>query len=149
MIIKKDSDTIRSYFEDSSNLKGGYAEEVVFPEDIDDLSKFLSDAYIKKIPVTVSGGGTNTTGSRIPFGGKVISMERFNSILDMSEYEMSSLVQAGVLVEDFKNSCENKGLFYTCHPTEKTAFVGGTVATNASGSRSFKYGPTRKCVMHL
>ncbi len=149
MLIKKDQDTIKSYFEDSSNLKGGYAEKVIFPETLRELSDFLKDAYIKKIPVTISGGGTSTTGSRIPFGGAAISMEKFNKLIEISKDEKYAVTEAGVLVEELKNLSEKEGLFYTCHPTEKTAFVGGTVATNASGSRSFKYGPTRKYINRL
>src|SRR5262249_40104713 len=34
-------------------------------------------------------------------------------------------------------------------PTETAASVGGTIATNASGSRSFRYGDTRKHVLRL
>ena len=149
MIIKRDTDTIRSYFEDSSNLKGGSAVAVAFPENIAELSAFLKDADSKKIPVTISGGGTGTAGGRIPFGGYGLSMERFNRIIDVSTDRMSAVVQAGAPVEGFKEACEKEGLFYTSHPTEKTAFVGGTVATNASGARSFKYGPTRKYVKRL
>ena len=149
MLIKEDQDIIKGYFEDSSNLKGGYADSVVFPEDIKALSEFVKEANRKKIPLTLSGGGTSTTGSRIPFGGIVVSLEKFNKILEISKDRMSSTAQAGVLVEDFKSACEKEGLFYACHPTEKAAFLGGTVATNASGARSFKYGPTRIYVKRL
>jgi len=149
MIIKSDINTIRAYFEDSSNLKGGSAQAVVFPENVAELSSFLKDANSKKIPVTISGGGTGTAGGRIPFGGYGLSMERFNRVIDVSAGRMSAVVEAGAPVEGFKDACEKEGLFYTSHPTEKTAFVGGTVATNASGARSFKYGPTRKYVKRL
>lgn len=149
MIIKSDRDSIKNYFEDSSNLKGGHAEKVVIPENVKELSSFLKDASSKKMPVTVSGGGTGTTGSRIPFGGIVLSTERFDRILDISADKMSATVETGVLVEGLKDSAWGAGLFYTSHPTEKSASVGGTVATNASGARSFKYGPTRKYVKRL
>lgn len=149
MVIKSDIDTIRSYFEDSSNLKGGSALAVAFPENIAELSGFLKEANSKNIPVTVSGGGTGTAGGRIPFGGYGLSMERFDRIMDVSTGSMSATVQAGVPVEALSEACAKKGLFYTSHPTEKTAFVGGTVATNASGARSFKYGPTRRYVKSL
>lgn len=149
MITKKDNDAIRSYCEDSSNLKGGYAFVVVVPESVEELSSLMKDANSRKIPITISGGGTGTTGSRIPFGGMVVSLERFNRIHDVSSKTMSARVDAGVMVEDLKNRCEHEGLFYTSHPTERTASVGGTVATNASGSRSFKYGPTRARVKRL
>src|SRR5207247_533652 len=42
-----------------------------------------------------------------------------------------------------------EGLRYPPDPTERGCFLGGTVATNASGSRTFKYGPTRKYVERL
>jgi D-lactate dehydrogenase (cytochrome) len=149
MLIRTDPDSIRSYLEDSSNLKGGHADKVVVPSGIAELSSVLREANAARTPVTVSGGGTGTTGSRIPFGGIVISLEKFNRIVSVSPENMSATVEAGVLVEDLKKACESKGLFYTCHPTEGTATVGGTVATNASGARSFRYGPTRRYVRRI
>lgn len=149
MIIKSDPDTIKSYFEDSSNLKGGHADKLVVPENPGELAVFLREANSNKTPVTVSGGGTGTTGSRIPFGGVVISTERLNKIIEISPSRMSAVVEPGVLVEELKSAAEKEGLFYTSHPTEKMASVGGTVATNASGSRSFRYGPTRVYVTRL
>lgn len=149
MLIKKDKDSIISYLEDSSNLKGGHADRVFIPENIDELSEFVKKANVDKLPITISGGGTSTTGSRIPFGGAVVSLEKFNKIISVSRESMSAVAQSGVMVEDFKRSCEAAGLFYASHPTEKSAFLGGTIATNASGARSFRYGPTRKQVKRL
>lgn len=149
MLIKRDQGSIKGYFEDSSNLKGGYADSVIIPENIDELSEFVKKANRDKLPITVSGGGTSTTGSRIPFGGAVVSLEKFNKIIDISKETMCAVAEAGVLVEDFKNTCSERGLFYASHPTEKSAFLGGTISTNASGARSFRYGPTRKQVKRL
>lgn len=149
MITKRDPDSIRSYFEDSSNLSGGHAAEVVMPETIDELSGFLRDAHARRLAVNISGGGTGTTGARIPFGGVVLSLERFDRIIDLRRETMAAVVQAGVTVDALRIACEERGLFYPCHPTERTAFVGGTIATNASGARSFKYGPTRGFVRRL
>ena len=149
MIIKSDKDTIISYLEDSSNLRGGYAERVLVPESEEDLVRALSEANAGKIPVTVSGGGTSTTGSRVPFGGIIISTEKFNNISEVDGRLMRCTVGSGVLVESLKSAADEADLFYTSHPTERNAFLGGTIATNASGSRSFKYGPTRKSVTRL
>jgi FAD/FMN-containing dehydrogenase len=41
------------------------------------------------------------------------------------------------------------GQFYPPDPTEDSASLGGTIATNASGSRSFLYGDTRRWVRGL
>ena len=40
-------------------------------------------------------------------------------------------------------------MLYPPDPTERSCFLGGTVATNASGARTFKYGPTRNYVERL
>lgn len=149
MIIKTDKDVIRGYLEDSSNIRGGYADKLLVPENIEELACFLAEASPAGTPVTISGGGTGTTGSRVPFGGIVISTERLNRIMGISSSTMSAVVEPGVLVEELKSAAEREGLFYTSHPTEKMASVGGTIATNASGSRSFRYGPTRKYVKRL
>ena len=149
MIIKKDPTTIQSYLEDSSNLKGGHADKVLIPDNIGELSAALKTANDSRTPVTISGSGTNTTGSRVPMGGVVISLERFNKIYEISKSLKKARLESGVMVEDFKTACEKEGLFYTAHPTERTAMMGGTVATNASGARSFKYGPTRRYVKRI
>ena len=149
MILKKDIDAIRAYLEDSSNIGNGHADYLAIPEDIGELSRFIGEANEKRTPVTISGGGTGTTGSRIPFGGAILSMERLNKIIDISRNHSSALVETGVLVDALKDAADKEGLFYTSHPTEKTASVGGTISTNASGARSFKYGSTRKYVKRL
>lgn len=122
---------------------------MLVPENIEELSDLLKKANSEKLPVTISGGGTSTTGSRVPFGGVVVSMEKFNKIFKVSKRDMSATLGSGVLVDELKKAADKEGLFYTCHPTESSAFVGGTVATNASGARSFKYGPTRNYVKRL
>jgi D-lactate dehydrogenase (cytochrome) len=54
-----------------------------------------------------------------------------------------------VILGDFQHAVESKGLLYPPDPTERSCFVGGNVATNASGARTFKYGPTRNYVEGL
>ena len=149
MIIKNDPDIIKSYLEDTSNITDGRAECVVVPESIEELSGFIKESNGRKMPVTISGGGTGTTGSRIPFGGAILSTENLSKIYGVSRPDMSASVETGVLVDALKDAADREGLFYACHPTEKSASVGGTIATNASGARSFKYGPTRNYVKRL
>lgn len=146
MITKSDSDTIKAYLEDSSNLSGGYADKVLIPENTAELSSILAGCASGRTPVTISGGGTTTTGSRVPFGGVVVSTEKFNKIISIDKRALSCTVEAGVTVDNLQSACGKAGLFYTSHPTEKNAFLGGTIATNASGARSYRYGPTRRAV---
>jgi len=151
VIVKDDLSIIQSYLEDSSNTPGGHADKVIIPENIDEVSAALKKSHADKTPVTVSGAGTGQAGGRIPFGGIVISTEKLTKIKEIEKIGEKgyAIVEAGVLIKDLKASCERKGLFYTYDPTEQTAFAGGMIATNASGARSFRYGPTRKYVLAL
>ena len=85
MIIKRDPDIIKGYFEDYSGLLGGYADKVILPENEKEARDILLEAGAKKIPVTISGGGTGVTGARIPFGGWVIATERLNKIIEIND----------------------------------------------------------------
>jgi FAD/FMN-containing dehydrogenase len=55
----------------------------------------------------------------------------------------------GVLLRDLQTAAGASRQFYAPDPTEWGASIGGTVATNASGSRSFLYGDTRRHVRAL
>src|SRR6185369_12365024 len=57
--------------------------------------------------------------------------------------------EPGVILVDFQKAVEAEGLFYPPDPTEWSCQIGGTVATNASGARSFRYGATREFVKRL
>ena len=54
-----------------------------------------------------------------------------------------------MILSDLQRAVEAEGLMYPPDPTERSCFLGGNVATNASGARTFKYGPTRNYVERL
>ena len=54
-----------------------------------------------------------------------------------------------MLLKDLHYAAQQSGQLYAPDPTENTASIGGTIATNASGSRSFRYGPTRRHVLAI
>jgi len=99
--------------------------------------------------VTVSGAGTGTVGGRVPFGGVVLATDRLNRIKRIDRKERCAVAEAGVILSDFQKAVESEGLLYPPDPTERGCFLGGTVATNASGARTFKYGPTRNYIEGL
>jgi len=96
--------------------------------------------------VTLAGAGTGVTGGRVPFGGWVISLEKFTRLEVHTGY---ALCGAGVLLRDLHAAAQASGQFYPPDPTETGAALGGSIATNASGSRSFRYGSTRRWVDSL
>jgi len=148
MIIKTSPDEIQNYLIDASNFRG-VCDAVYFPESTEDISAILKEAYKNNTPVTVSGNGTGLTGARVPEGGIVISTEKLNNIIEINSEELYAVVEPGVMLSDFLGIVKQKGLLYPPDPTEKNCFIGGTVATNASGEKTFKYGPTRNFVTEL
>src|SRR5262249_13966457 len=117
-----------------------------------DVAKVLAAASRTKTPVTISGAGTGTVGGRIPFGGLVLATDRLDQIKSLVHTTPSSgsaVAEAGVRLADFQRFVEAEELLYPPDPTERSCFLGGTVATNASGARTFKYGPTRKYIQRL
>ncbi len=149
MQVKTQTDDLQNYLTDASNMQGGYAERLFVPESAEDVAAVLREASASGVPVTISGARTGTVGGAIPFGGYVISLERLNKIKSIDRSTMTAVVEPGVVLADFTKAVEAEGLFYPPDPTEWSCQIGGTVATNASGARSFKYGATREFVNGL
>lgn len=149
MIAKTAVEDLQNYLTDASNMPGGHAQKLFIPETAPEIAEILREANEKSIPVTVSGARTGTVGGAIPFGGYIISLEKFNKIKEIDKDSRRTVVQSGVILGDLQKAVEAEGLFYPPDPTEWSCQVGGTVATNASGARSFKYGATRGFVEGL
>lgn len=151
VIIKTDADAVRPFTEDASGMKGGRADRVCLPEDEREAAELLAQCTARREPVTVSGGGTGLTGSRIPFGGAVLATDRLGGLLEIRERSGRATAVAGpaLPLADLHEAAAGRGLLYGPDPTEVNAWLGGTVATNASGSRTFRYGPTRRHVRRI
>src|SRR6476646_9813978 len=149
MQIKSDQDEIQSFLSDASYIPEGHADEVVLPETIEDVSEILAKANHDRMVVTVSGAGTGTVGGRVAFGGIVLATDRLNQIKSIDAQHSRAVAQPGVILSDLQSSVEREGLLYPPDPTERGCFLGGTIATNASGARTFKYGPTRRYIERL
>lgn len=150
MLIKSSTDEIQAYLNDASYMRDGHADRVVFPESAEEVAEVLAKATQDQTPVTISGAGTGTVGGRVAFGGIVLATDRLNRIKSITPNPSggggTAVAEAGVVLSDFQKAVESRGLLYPPDPTERSCFLGGTVATNASGARTFKYGPTRRYI---
>lgn len=148
MLIKTDQEEIQNFLSDASNFRGN-CEAVYFPDNKEEIKSILKEANQLKKKVTVSGNGTGLTGARVPQSGIVISTEKLNRIIEINTTEGYVIVEPAVLLSDLFHELKSSAYFYPPDPTEKNCFIGGTVATNASGAKTFKYGPTRCFVEEL
>jgi FAD/FMN-containing dehydrogenase len=124
----------------------GHATELFNPKDEEELSGILIRASSENVPVTILGALTGMAGGAAPQGGWAISMRNFTSL---EVNQGSALVGSGTLLKDVQSAAASTGQFYAPDPTENTSSIGGNIAANASGSRSFLYGATRRHVRAL
>lgn len=167
--FEKNAQRYADYLVDESKLRGGTADHLLFPECEEQLQAILINAWKSGNKLTVSSGRTGLVGGAVPFGGSVLSMEKMDRILDSKWDEDNQkwllTVQPGVSLDRLRRFldsggqsestekpvsetmdkflAESRNWFYPPDPTEKLAHIGGTVSTDASGSRSYAFGSTR------
>ncbi|MGB9772242.1 MAG: FAD-binding oxidoreductase [Candidatus Kapaibacteriota bacterium] len=148
MIVKTNLDEIENYLRDASNLSGS-CDKVLIPENVSELIECVKECYRNDIPYTISGGGTGLTGGRVPFEGVLISTEKLDRILDFDPSEHFVVVESGVVRKNLDEFVESNGFFVPPNPTETNSYIGGNIACNSSGSRTFKYGTIRDYTLAL
>jgi glycolate oxidase len=123
---------------------------VVRPASTEEVSEVVRIAARHGVGVTARGSGTGLSGGAIaPTGGVLVSFERMDQILEIDADNHAAVVQAGVTLQQLDAATAAYGLVYPVFPGEKSASIGGNVATNAGGMRAVKYGVTRHHVRGL
>jgi len=151
--ITSDRSFIESYERDWSNIPG-YADVVARPINPEECAVLLYLFSNSNIPITISAGKTNLTGSATPKSGLLISTELMNSPKSKINIR-SKTVQApiGEILENVRDKVladSNGKLYYPVDPTSrKDAQVGGTISCNASGFIPGEKGATRYWVESL
>jgi glycolate oxidase len=85
-----------------------------------EVSNIMKLCHAHAIPVTPRGAGTGLSGGALPVKkGVVLSMERFNKILNIDELNLQATVEPGVITEVFQNAVKEKNLFYPPDPASR------------------------------
>ena len=134
------------YLRDESR-RTGQADWIAFPQSTAEVREALETAAKNRWPVTVQGSRTGITGGCVPEGGLVLNLSRMNAIGKIEGDRI--VVQPGALLKDIRSTLKGSGQFFPPDPTETTASIGGMVANNASGARSFRYGAVRNWIQSL
>ncbi|MFP4498271.1 MAG: FAD-binding oxidoreductase [Vulcanimicrobiota bacterium] len=165
-----EQEIISEYLTDEAGAMKGEAEKIFFPETEEQVVSVLKWAYDNHTPVTISGGGTGITSSRVPLGGVILSTDKLVKVRDIPEWknrkiehegmeadvsfylnsqDALAVVPAGLSLNDLNAVIADMPLYYPPNPTEWSSLIGGNVSTNASGGRSFKLGAIRPWVKRL
>ena len=146
-----DEETITICSKDETEDLTFAPEVVVKPSSTKQISDIIRLANEILIPVTPRGGGTGLSGGALPvFGGIVMSMEKFNKIIEIDEKNYQAVVEPGVITQVFQEEVEKLGLFYPPDPASRgSSFLGGNLAECSGGPRAVKYGVTKDYVLGL
>jgi D-lactate dehydrogenase (cytochrome) len=145
---------------DESNLTGGEVERVYLPQSVEEVAEVVAEAARGSVPLSVSGARTGISGGAVPVESRwILSLQRLDRFLGVGRDPGSGAptvrVEAGLSLAELARKVaelgplEGRDWIYPVDPTEGSASVGGTVATNASGSRSYHFGPTASWVRAL
>jgi alkyldihydroxyacetonephosphate synthase len=127
------------------------ADLVVFPGNVDEVSRVLVTANELKIPVTPVGGGAGTCGGTLPiYGGIQLDLKRLDNIIEIDHSSMLVRVQAGVVGIDLEEEVNRFGYTTGHTPTSlRASNVGGFIATRSGGSMSSLYGKIEDLTLGL
>lgn len=148
--VRTDPGGLAPFGHDQSHLSGT-PRAVVAPADADDVVALVRWARRERVPLVARGAGTSLDGESVPTDGAVVvDLSGWNAVLEVDPGELSARVGPGVVNRDLQNALRPHGVFFPPNPGSWTvATIGGNVGTNASGPRSFRYGPTRAWIRGL
>ena len=124
---------------------------VVLPRTVPEVQRILRLCHAREVPVVARGAGTGLSGGALPRNdGVLLSMARFNRILDLDPRARTARVQPGVRNLAITEAAKAHGLYYAPDPSSQIACtIGGNVAENSGGVHCLKYGLTVHNVLAL
>jgi len=146
-----DAESLANYSHDETEDLKFFPEVVAKPRTPQEIAAIIKVCNAETIPLTPRGAGTGLSGGALPVNkGVLLSMERFDSILEIDERNLQATIEPGVITEVFQNAVQEKGLFYPPDPASKgSCFIGGNLAENSGGPKAVKYGVTKDYVLNL
>ena len=132
----------------------GYRElplAVALPDEVEQVQTILSLCAEHDVPVVARGAGTGLSGGATPHPqGLLLSMARFDRIVDIDPLGRTARVQPGVRNLSISEAAGRYGLYYAPDPSSQIACsIGGNVAENAGGVHCLKYGLTVHNILRL
>ncbi len=138
-------------YEYDASIDRATPDVVVLPSTADQVASIVELACREKVPFVARGAGTGLSGGSIPVaGGMVISMARFNRILEIDLDGRTAVVEPGVVNLELNDALGRHGYWFAPDPaSHKASTLGGNASENAGGPHCLKYGVTSNHVLGL
>jgi D-lactate dehydrogenase (cytochrome) len=124
---------------------------VARPRSTAQVAELVALCQKQRIAMIPQGGRTGLVGGGSALNGElVISLERLRGLRPIDPIDASLVVEAGATLAQVRAWAEAKTMRYPVSlASEGTASIGGTIATNAGGNLTIRYGNTRRQVLGL
>jgi FAD/FMN-containing dehydrogenase len=145
-------DVIAGYATDWTRRFHGPARVVIRPGDVDQVARALLACGRHGTPVVPQGGNTGLVGGGVPpaGGAVVLSARRLRRLDPVDVLAAQVTAGAGITIAELRAHAALAGLEYGVDLAARdSATVGGTIATNAGGIQTIRYGRTRAQLVGL
>ncbi len=142
--LLQDEEDLRPYECDGLSAYRQRPIAVVLPDTVEQVQAIVRECHKRSVPVVARGAGTGLSGGALPHElGVVLSLAKFNRILNIDADARIAVVEPGVRNLAISQSVDNLGLYYAPDPSSQIACsIGGNVAENSGGVHCLKYGLT-------
>ncbi|MDX1800465.1 MAG: FAD-linked oxidase C-terminal domain-containing protein [Marinobacter sp.] len=139
-----DEETLRPYECDGMSMYREMPLLVVLPETVEQVQRVMQICHRHGVPVVARGAGTGLSAGAMPHAeGVVLSLAKFNRILNIDPLARTARLQPGVRNLAISDETAQFGLYYGPDPSSQIACtIGGNVAENSGGVHCLKYGLT-------
>lgn len=141
------------YLTDWRQMFTGSALAVLRPASTDQVAGAVRLCGEHGVALVPQGGNTGLAGGATPTGPKpqvVLSLARMNRIRDIDPTGLSTVVEAGVILQTLREAVAAEGrLLPISIAAEGSTMIGGVLATNAGGVNVLRYGMARDFVLGL
>jgi FAD/FMN-containing dehydrogenase len=149
------SSDARSYFSTDGSILRLVPSLIVYPRNENDIRKTARFAWQlaergRIIPLTARGAGTNQTGSAIGNGIIIAFTAHMNRILELNTKNKSLAIEPGINYGKLQQVLHTHGFFLPPYPPDLDyVTIGGAIASNVVGEKSFRYGSTKSFTKEL
>jgi FAD/FMN-containing dehydrogenase len=143
--VLTDPELVAGYTTDWSRRYTGTAQCVARPGTTAGVAEVVRICTRHQVPIVPQGGNTGLVGASVPArGGVVLSTRRLRRLDPVDPLAAQVTAGAGVTIAELQAHAAAAGLEYGVSlASRESATVGGTIATNAGGIHTLRYGGTR------
>lgn len=145
----------RKFFSTDNSIFNVTPSVIVYPRNENDVRKTARFSWQlaergRIIPITARGAGTDYGGGALGSGVMIVFPAHMNRIVQLDTKTGNIIVEPGLNYGRLQQTLHTHERFLPPYPASiEYSSIGGAIANNAGGEKSFKYGSTQEYVKSL